>query len=79
MVVSGVLKSPWASNQTMAVDGPSPATQPRAAGPQFPESTRGNAPAILASRTAAATPRARSNAVPISARHVSLGASSTRT
>src|SRR5215213_4403025 len=67
VVVSGVLKSAWASNHTTPRSAASrPAIVPTAV-LQFPESTRGNAPSATASRTCSATRRSSSKAVATSA------------
>src|SRR5579862_3355403 len=67
VVVSGVVASPWASNQTTpVVSQPQPQTLPTAA-LQFPESTRGNQQSCLAARTVSAIIPESLNALLISA------------
>jgi hypothetical protein len=73
LVVSGVLKSAWASNHTT----PRSAIVPTAV-LQFPESTRGNSPSATASRTCSETRRSSSKAVATSAGGLTLGSTCTK-
>src|SRR5215208_5357396 len=68
VVVSGVLNSPWASNQTMPKShAPAPESVPTAAMLQLPESTSGNSPSPRALRTWFETSPCSSKAVATSA------------